>query len=119
MKIWNLTDDPRLDVPAHTRMVLGQKVDPGKYANVSDNALEGATKLQKEIDSGMLFVGEKPPQEYLAALDRARVKFRGKRTHQHGMTPRTKTVTVKDSIPVEDRPSVKIVERSFRKRSGK
>lgn len=84
-KIWNITDSPSVDISSHSRMVFGQRVHPGKYMRVDEKMLEKAHKVQADIDRGYLYVGDKPPQKYLVALNRVRLQYpaNGVRTHQH------------------------------------
>src|SRR5512137_3089792 len=66
VRIWNVTDDARTDVTAHTRMVLGKVVKPGRSVLVDASRLEGATKIAKDVKAGHLYIGDTLPAEYLS-----------------------------------------------------
>lgn len=64
-RVWNITDGGQQDVKSHNRMVLGESLKPGRYVQVDEASLEGATKLHADVDAKMLHIGKRPPEWYL------------------------------------------------------
>ena len=137
VRVWNITDDANTDVTPHTRMVLGKVIKPGRSVLVDAERLEGATKVQREVKAGHLFIGEQLPAQYAgqkkpprATADARIVDAHGRQVgekvevaHGHGEFPAAAIVaegekkielTLTEEIKVED--SVELREESNRSR---
>ena len=71
VRIWNITDDPANDHSPRGLMVFGRSVPPGRYVLVDTARLEGAHKLNKDVDNGLVYVGSRP--SYVAARQMPRL----------------------------------------------
>lgn len=69
-KVWNITDHPGTDCPTRVMMVLGRSVRPGKCINVPDDRLVNAHKVNRAVKAQKLFIGPRPPADYLLAKKR-------------------------------------------------
>ena len=66
-KVWNITDHPGTALPTRVMMVLGRSVRPGKCINVPNDRLVNAHKVNRAVAAKKLFIGPKPPLDYLLA----------------------------------------------------
>ena len=66
-RVWNITDRPGSKIPPTTMIVLGKTLLPGRSVQVDDRELEKAHKLDKEVASGFLAVGQTGPVHHVAA----------------------------------------------------
>lgn len=66
-KVWNITDHPGTDRPTRVMLVLGRSVRPGKCINVPEDRLVNAHKVNRAVAAKKLFIGPKPPMDYLLA----------------------------------------------------
>jgi len=82
-KVWNITDGPRYRGAARTIMLFGKTVPPGRYVLVPEARLARAHKLVKDIDAGMVHVGDLPGW-YLASKKPPRVPFPIGHSRAHG-----------------------------------
>jgi len=83
-KVWNITDHPKTSVTSRVMMVLGRSVRPGKCINVPDDRLVGAHKVHRAVEARKLFVGARPPHDYLMAKHPPRVELHKSVTRSHG-----------------------------------
>lgn len=83
-KVWNITDHPRTGVTPHALVLFGKRVIPGRYVKVEDAQLKGAHKLQKDIDAGLVYVGEKPPTDYATLHNPPRATLPKGHVRSHG-----------------------------------
>jgi len=132
-KIWNVSDHPKLKSPGHVRAIYGKLVAPGHCAQIDDEVLEGATKLEREIAAGLLFVGDLPPADYRAAKGQIQTRLPRKAIRSHGistgvapevqkveLTEIVENVVVTEKVKVELTPSSVAPEfRSSKKNRGK
>ena len=89
-KLWNISDWPATSVKPQSVMALGVTVHPGGSVEVDATLLEKAHKTNADIKAGLLFKGDKPPKEYLAAMGRKKRLKRPKKgaaSHGEGATP--------------------------------
>ena len=84
-KVWNITDDPRTDVPASILMLFGRQVPPGQYISVQDAELVNCHKLDGAIASKMVAIGDKPPADYLAAKSPLHLNLKDGHSRAHGI----------------------------------
>ena len=59
-RIWNVTDDPATDLVPRILTVFGVAVSPGRFILVDSGRLEGAHKLKKDEEAGLVFIGHQP-----------------------------------------------------------
>ena len=61
-RVWNITDDAsKPEIASQVMMVLGAKVRPGRFVKIDDARLKTAHKVHKDVENGLLFIGDKPP----------------------------------------------------------
>lgn len=74
--LWNLTDDPNVAGGAQARNIPvgGSTLRPGQALQAPAGTTAGNAKLKALVESGMLFKGLRPPESYLLAKNKIRVK---------------------------------------------
>lgn len=85
--VWNITDDPRSEHTPVSMMVLGRNLKPGQRVQVDSGRLATAHKVHKDKDAGLLYIGNRPPADYLTAKNPPRVKLDPKLARAHGRPP--------------------------------
>lgn len=66
-KVWNVTDWPGKNLGNRNMMILGKVTPPGRALHVEEDLLARAHKVNALIKEGLLYVGPRPPAEYLKA----------------------------------------------------
>lgn len=106
-RIWNISDHPGTTVTPQIRAVFGRMVPPGKFVVVPDELLDGAAKFVRETGRGQLYVGDRPPADYLIAKGQVHMRLPRKAAKGHG--PATSVVeplvSTPKAAPVESVPS--------------
>ncbi len=74
--LWNLTDDPNVAGGATARNIPvgGSTLRPGQALQAPSGTVESNAKLAALVTSGLLFMGPRPPEAYLLAKNKIRVK---------------------------------------------
>lgn len=74
--LWNLSDDPNVAGGSQARNIPvgGSTLRPGQALQAPAGTTAGNAKLKALVESGMLFQGPKPPESYLLAKNKIRVK---------------------------------------------
>lgn len=132
-KVWNLSDDPRTKVEPQTIMMFGRAVAPGRSVEVSKEVVKNMEgRLSQMTD--VIHVGEKAPDDYIAALGRKKIKLPSAHRRSHGpgtapAAPKTqkveKVVEEKLSTPAEELSTEELEKltdpdsKSSRRKSGR
>jgi len=111
--VWNLTDDPTTEHAPRILVVLGKRVRPGRFVRVDEERLEKAHKIHKDVENGLLYIGDKPPDHYTAVKNPLAAVL-GPGSRSHGQLP--PKVEVVDEVKVEDEVTLTPSETTY---SGK
>lgn len=83
-KVWNISDHPGTkDVP-RVLMIMGNSVNPGRSTRVDDSALVNAHKLNRLIEAGLVYVGDRPPRDYQVKKTPPKADLPAKASRAHG-----------------------------------
>ena len=83
-KVWNITDHPGSKVSPSALMLFGKRVMPGRYVKVDPSQLKNAHKTMKDIESGLVYIGDKLPDSYTAAKGMAHARLPKGHVRSHG-----------------------------------
>jgi hypothetical protein len=79
-KVWNITGGPGSESPPTVLMLLGKRVLPGRYTKVEASQLKNAHKIKKDVEAGLVFIGDKLPESHAAPVH-ARLPVGHARSH--------------------------------------
>jgi hypothetical protein len=95
-RVWNISDHPATKVVSRMITIFGQPCAPGRYVLVNDEQLKDAHKLDQDVAAKMLYVGDQPPADYVAAKATPRAPFPKGASRAHGQAP---LAAVSDAAP--------------------
>jgi hypothetical protein len=103
VRVWNITDGGRSGAHPHNRMILGKAVKPGQAVQVDEARLMIAKKVHKDVESGILYVGPRPPAWYLKVKKPPKAVLDGRRVDASGKAAGKKVVVAKGHarVPAE------------------